>query len=93
MVMKKDCIGDFVQAWRDWDKTRPLGLAHNWDSRCTDAGYYRVNVSPTTVQHHWIDMHKWCQQQFGKTHYFWSTTNTAWFESEKDAMLFILRWL
>lgn len=90
--MKKDCIVDFVQAWRNWDKTRPLDLAHKWDSRFADAGYYRVNVSPTTVQYHWLEINKWCQEQFGKTHYCWSTNNTFWFESEKDAMLFILRW-
>ncbi len=90
--MKKDCIGDFVQAWRDWDNTRPLSLAHKWDSRFADAGYYRVNVSVVNIEYNWLDITEWCKEQFGKTHYYWSTTNTVWFESEKDATLFILKW-
>jgi hypothetical protein len=36
-------------------------------------------------------MHHWCEQQFGKDHYAW-TGSTFWFETEKDATLFGLRW-
>jgi hypothetical protein len=90
--MKKDCIGDFVQAWGDWDNTRPPS-AFDWDSRFADAGYYRVNVSVVNIlEYNWFGIDEWCKEQFGKTHYFWSTATTVWFESEKDAMLFILRW-
>lgn len=39
----------------------------------------------------WQDLHQWCRQQFNRDHYTW-TGSTFWFENEKDAVLFTLRW-
>jgi hypothetical protein len=39
----------------------------------------------------WSEIHRWCSDQFGSAHYSW-TGSTFWFEDEKDAILFALRW-
>jgi hypothetical protein len=89
--MKKDCIGDFVQAWKDWDIAQ-----HNncpmWHTRFAEAGYYRAIASETSTRYRWRDLLVWCHEQLGGDHYFWSGDNIFWFESEQDAMLFILKW-
>lgn len=96
MVSTKDCIHDFIEAWKQWDladqqsrqgeSVRPI-----WELRFRDAGYYRVESSRDSVTHSWQEMHQWCEQQFGREHYAW-TGSTFWFESDRAAVLFTLRW-
>jgi len=92
MAIKKDCITEFIQAWKSWDRTQKAKeIVANWNIRFAEAGYYRAVPSRASVQHHWHDMHVWCQEQFTPEHYAWAG-DTFWFESDQDAMLFILRW-
>lgn len=85
--MKKDCIQDFVKSWRDVDG--PCPYFPPWNRRFRDAGYYHaVFVGGGDC---WREAHQWCVKQFGAPHYAW-VGNDFWFETDKDAMLFTLRW-
>jgi hypothetical protein len=90
VVMTKDCIQDFIQVWQHWDKNQSKrGLA--WHVRFRDAGYYSIQPSHDSIGINWQKMHKWCEEHFGRDHYAW-TGSTFWFENDKDAGLFALRW-
>lgn len=39
----------------------------------------------------WTEVHAWCQEHVGEQHYAW-TGSRFWFDQEKDAMLFALKW-
>jgi hypothetical protein len=96
MGMKLDCILDFITAWKEWDLTEDQGRNGEstrpfWNLRLQDAGYYGIEATREAIRDHWQVMHHWCEQQFGKDHYAW-TGSTFWFETEKDATLFGLRW-
>lgn len=54
------------------------------------AGFYSVSLGNNWGAE-WPDIHKWCQEKFGREHYTW-TGSTFWFENEKDAILFALKW-
>lgn len=85
--MKKDCILDFCEGWKDYDTGFDPSLP-SWSSRFRDAGYYQAELKHF---HLWNETHKWCRENFGERHYAWAG-NTFWFENEKDAVLFILKW-
>jgi len=42
-------------------------------------------------RHHWFDIIKWCNHHIGNS---WLTNNyeTIYFRSERDYLLFLLRW-
>jgi hypothetical protein len=95
--MTKDCIHDFIQAWKQWDQVEDQGRNGEstrpfWNLRLQDAGYYGIEPSREAIRDHWQEMHHWCEQQFGKNNYAW-TSSTFWFESDRAAMLFTLRWV
>lgn len=83
----KDCIQDFIASWKQYDSTDGFNNAR-WDLRLSDAGYYGVTLTDISE---WTSTHKWCEKIYGKNHYAW-TGATFWFESEKDATMFALRW-
>jgi hypothetical protein len=90
----KDCIQDFVESWKGYDSNIKGNLQlpncpKNWESRLRDAGYYRAMYAGYGQK--WPDVHKWCEEHVGKKHYAW-TGFTFWFDSEKNAILFALRW-
>jgi len=85
----KDCIQDFVKAWKQMDGSHLIN--RKWHLRFEDAGYYRMVPSRENTTYHWGEIHQWCEQQFGRDHYAW-TGDIFWFENERDAMLFALRW-
>jgi len=94
--MKLDCIQNFIQAWKQWDRVEDRGQDSEstrpfWNLRFQDAGYYRIEPSRKSISEYWPEMHHWCEQQFGRDHYAW-TGSTFWFENEKDAIVFSLRW-
>ena len=66
---------------------KPLEV--HWDAEFKKGGYHRVVAGRS--DDNWTAMHLWCASQFGREHYSW-TGNHFWFESEKDAMLFALKW-
>jgi len=94
--MTKDCIHDFIQAWKQWDQVEDQGrngesVRPIWNIRFRDAGYYGIEASRESVRDYWQEMHQWCEQQFGREHYAW-TGSTFWFDSGRAAVLFTLRW-
>jgi hypothetical protein len=89
--MKKDCIDDFTNSWKQYDRTYWDGAGINWDSRFGDAGYYSVPLGAQALQHHWADVHEWCREQFGTRHYTWAGSR-FWFETPEAAAWFALRW-
>jgi hypothetical protein len=96
MVSTKDCIQDFIEAWKQWDLADRQGRQGEsvrpiWKLRFRDAGYYRVEPSSGSVTHNWQEMHSWCEEHIGARHYAWAGS-TFWFESDRAAVLFTLRW-
>lgn len=94
MVIKLDCIHDFIQSWKQWDRTEDRGQDSTrplWNIRLQDAGYYGIEASRESIRRYWQEMHQWCERQFGRNHYTW-TGSTFWFETESAAVLFTLQW-
>lgn len=89
--MKKDCIDDFTNSWKEYERAVVLAAIIPWNSRFRDAGYYSVQLGAQALQHHWTEVHKWCGEQFGTRHYAW-TGSTFWFETPEAAAWFALRW-
>ena len=90
----KDCIQDFIESWKVYDKQNynPSQVYPPWTKRFVDYGYYSVSLSGNALENNWQEVHKWCEDQFGGRHYAW-TGSVFWFETEKDANWFTLRWL
>lgn len=90
----KDCIQDFIESWKIYDKQNynPNQVYPPWTKRFVDYGYYSVSLSGNALENNWQEVHKWCEDQFGGRHYAW-TGSVFWFETEKDANWFTLRWL
>ena len=70
---------------------KPLEV--HWNAEFKKAGYYCVEYLMTAIKNEdrWTETHLWCQEHFGKDHYSW-TGHHFWFESERDAVLFALKW-
>jgi len=87
----KDPVRNFVDAWERWDEARGHdgSVDIDWERRFRDAGYYSATLNPSVSA--WNPVHHWCWQNFGDGHYAWTGT-TFWFENERDATLFALRW-
>ena len=64
-------------------------LIEDWTTVFRSGGYYLVN--PNTTPPRWEEIHPWCMETFGYDHYAWNGNN-FWFETEKDAIMFTLRW-
>jgi hypothetical protein len=94
--MTKDCIHDFIHAWKQWDQAKDQGQEGEstrplWNVRFQDAGYYSAEPSRDSIRDYWQEIHRWCEQQFDTEHYAW-TGSTFWFETEQAAIMFTLRW-
>jgi hypothetical protein len=91
MSKRKDCIKDFVNAWKKYDLNdgSSENIIHQWGNRFKDAGYYPVEVNRFYTA--WYEIHLWCREKFGEQHYAWAGS-TFWFEAEEDAIMFTLRW-
>ena len=63
----------------------------NWAEVFRDGGYYMVNPNLGGWVDKWQEMHQWCVANFGENHYAWNGNN-FWFENEKDAIMFALKW-
>lgn len=90
VVMKKDCIQDYIDWWQSYDKMYTSNRNRvNWMVRFQEASYHKITI---TVSNSWIPIHEWCEQIIGRNNYAW-TGNTFWFETEEDAVAFKLRWV
>ena len=94
-------IQEFVQDteanWKQAYRNRPasevlLGPMKkiNWRETFFSKGYIPIRLGDGN-HGHWKSVHNWCQENFGRSHYSW-TGEIFWFENEKDATLFSLRW-
>lgn len=59
----------------------------DWDRRFKEQGYYSVPISKGSI----IKIIEWCNETFGKEHFSF-TAGKIWFETEKAATWFSLRW-
>ena len=60
VVMKKDNIHDFIDAWKVYDQEH--GQDVDWNSRFKRASYYSASVSRSTITHSWNELHEWCNE-------------------------------
>lgn len=67
--------------------THPGNVAKHYDI-LLQAGFIPVRMN----RYVGIELHDWAAQYIGKENYNW-TGSVFWFNNEKDAMLFSLRWL
>jgi hypothetical protein len=85
MVAIRDFAGH--RQVRDWDHSTAARVREEYQA----AGYYPVKCPLQGRAGEWQDIHRWCCEHMGKDHYSW-TGSTFWFENERDAILFTLRW-
>ena len=65
----------------------------DWNRILADRGYVSVPIGYRVRQQGDRTIRlAWCVEQFGEEHYAWTGSN-FWFETEKDAIMFSLRWL
>ena len=72
---------------RDWNH----GTASRVQEEYQAAGYYPVKLGMLGLVGEWQECHQWCRDYIGEGHYSW-TGSTFWFETEKAAIWFALRW-
>jgi len=61
----------------------------NYRGALEAVGYYGVEVENTGPR--WREIHNWCEANLGWENYNW-TGRTFWFNTDKDRVLFMLRW-
>jgi len=86
----KDCIQDFISAWKAYDASEDRH-DRDWNIRFKEAGYYSAMCGSGVTITVWQQIHQWCEKQYGANHFAWRGSR-FWFETERDALLFILRW-
>jgi hypothetical protein len=79
-------IAEFLNQIRELRNTNKLIEPLDWNDLFEIAGYVSVDLSPKNK-----DCYLWAREQFGLEHIAW-TGSKFWFESEKDAIMFTLRW-
>ena len=62
----------------------------SWVRLYEQQGYIRISLAPEKYQY-WAEIQEWCRLNVGEEHYDW-TGNIFWFDDEKNATLFALRW-
>ena len=82
-------IRDFAEQRkvRQWDHTTSARVREDYQA----AGYHPVELGGPALMGEWQECHRWCCEHIGEDHYSW-TGGTFWFETEKAAMWFALRW-
>lgn len=75
-------INDFINSL-----DRNLLVGKDWRVLLKEHGYYSIRVG----EGDWQAVHEWCQKYIGEPHYTW-TGEVFWFETERDAVTFSLRW-
>ena len=82
MVSIVECISQIKKVHDAGRLVEPL----DWNDLFEISGY--VSVKSSSDYKVCCD---WCREQFGPEHFAW-TGSKFWFESEKDAIMFTLRW-
>ena len=92
--MIKTSITDFVKDEIRKCKRNTNFTYHSyetWMELFAKAGYIKISCKFDTLTSSATDAIKWCSIQFGLDH-FQTIGRHFFFETEKDAMLFALRW-
>jgi hypothetical protein len=79
-------IADFIRQVNEIIESDGLSEPINWNGLFLLNGYIPVEFSPKNKV-----CYDWCSEQFGSEHFAW-TGSKFWFEREKDAIMFTLRW-
>ena len=86
-----------IKTIRDFadDRVNVRNWSHSTAARVREeyraAGYHPVQVGLLGREGEWQEIHQWCRDHIGEQNYSW-TGSTFWFETERDAVLFALRW-
>lgn len=83
----RDFANDRVRMIRDWDHSTAARVQEEYQA----AGYHPVELGTLGLVNEWQECHRWCREHIGEDHYSW-TGSTFWFETDKAAVLFALRW-
>jgi hypothetical protein len=87
--MKKISLREFVDAYQEIDRINRIDYTSiNWNTRLQQAGYHFIHLNLKYVRQ---DIISWCEKNYG-TNFAWTGNDTFWFNTEKDAVLFALRW-
>lgn len=79
-------LEEFIAQVQQSSKKTRLFEPLDWNRILEDAGYYSIEFRPKT-QACW----DWCTKELGLGHIAW-TGSKFFFETEKDAIMFTLRW-
>jgi hypothetical protein len=91
---KLDNIQEFMNAWKSYDYHRVHLEPNRWQRRFQEAGYFSVALSRNATNA--IDKEvvvNWCTENFENRFAWVVDSYVFWFETDKDAMLFSLRWV
>lgn len=91
-IKRTRSIRDFINHEADKHKDRYESGTEgpNFRAILDKAGYYSVLLG-VAGHHKWVDVHSWCKEHVGHDNYTW-TGSMFWFDTEKDAMFFTLKW-
>lgn len=67
-----------------------LPQGKTWREHLANLGFTYADAGADATEQHWTEMHEWCHKQFGDR-YTW-TGSRFWFNDERDAILFIIKW-
>jgi hypothetical protein len=79
-------IADFITQVNKIIESDGLSEPINWNGLFLLNGYISVEFTPKNKE-----CYDWGREQFGPEHFAW-TGSKFWFETEKDAIMFTLRW-
>lgn len=63
----------------------------DWNSLLTEQKFFSVEFDAITLNNHYIEIHQWCKDTVGDSHYVW-TGSKMWFETTEAALLFSIKW-
>ncbi len=93
-MKKLDSIQDFIAAWEPDSNTNNYTTFTDWRRRFEEAGYFKVNM-PFKGHDDLIDAIHWCDDSIGAKNYAYISYFYGfifYFQTEKEAMFFALRW-
>ena len=79
-------IADVIRQAKELCDSGKLIEPINWNGLFLLNKYIPVELIPENKE-----CYDWCGEQFGSEHFAW-TGSKFWFETEKDAIMFTLRW-
>lgn len=93
-MKKLDKISDFVAAWKVYDSTSGTAITSTtWDRRFREAGYFKIEKNRRCQDLN--PMIEWLYTNVDRENCIYLSlreTTNFYFQSEKDAVLFALKW-